>query len=149
MTASRIRWADLALSYAAFYVWYGGHGDPLTAQETQRFLEIAESRKPAVSCMVRELSASDDGNEFVMVNLNAYREKPEYADGREPNGSSEEIETRYTSKMVPRLLARACHPLVVVAPITQFTSGGGNRFPSTVPRWSDTGADATFWKSSC
>jgi len=129
VTGSPIRWAVLALLYAVFTVWYGGSGDSLTAEETERFVGLAEVREPQFADAIRKLAGSDDGGEFVMVNLNAYREEPEYADGREVEGTAEEIENRYLSKMVPRLLARACHPLVAVTPIVHLGSGEGERFP--------------------
>ena len=33
MTASRIRWALIAVIYAAFYFWYGGSGDPISPED--------------------------------------------------------------------------------------------------------------------
>jgi len=129
VTASRIRWLVLALVYGAFYVWYGGSGTPLSDAEVERFVAIAAERDERAAAVIREFASSDDGVEFVMVNLNQYREGPEYADGRAVSGSSKEIETRYISKIVPRLFARACHPLLGVDPIVHMGLGEAVRHP--------------------
>jgi hypothetical protein len=36
LTASRIRWALMAVIYAAFFVWYGGSGDPISPKESEQ-----------------------------------------------------------------------------------------------------------------
>ena len=78
MTASRIRWAFLAVIYAAFFVWYGGSGDPISPEEVEKYMAIAEPRggDSEVSTNLREFMETDDGQEFVMVNLNVPRRAP-------------------------------------------------------------------------
>ena len=44
LTASRLRWAFLAAVYAAFLVWYGGSGDPISPEEVEKYVAIAEAR---------------------------------------------------------------------------------------------------------
>ena len=61
-----------------------------------------------------------------MVNLNAYRDAPRYADGRESHGSAEDAEREYQRRIVPHLFARASHPLVGVEPVVFF--GGIGEF---------------------
>jgi hypothetical protein len=126
LTASRIRWALLAGIYAVFLFWYGGSGDPISPEEVEEYVAIVEARKPGasspegsdseVAADLRKFIETDDGQEFVMVNLNVYRDEPRYADGRKAVGSAEEVEQEYTSKIAPRLFARACHPLLMVEP---------------------------------
>ena len=62
---------------------------------------------------------TDDGQEFVMVNLNVYRDAPRYADDAESSEaieSAEDAELEYQRRIAPLLLKRAIHPLVMVDP---------------------------------
>ena len=129
MTASRIRWLVLALVYGAFYVWYGGSGTPMSDAEVERFVAIAAERDERAAAVIRKFASTDDEKEIVMVNLNQYRERAAYEDGRETEGSAREAESRYISKIVPRLFARACHPLVGVDPIVHMGLGEAVRHP--------------------
>ena len=128
MTASRIRWAFLAVIYAVFLVWYGGSGDPISPEEVEMYIAVVEARNAErdntepergendVSATLRRFMETDDGQEFVMVNLNVYREAPRYADGREAIGSAEDAEVEYQRRIAPHLFVRACHPLMMVEP---------------------------------
>jgi hypothetical protein len=113
-------WLLLALFYAGFVFWYGGCGTPLSAEELRRLPARLEAAIPDPEARARlsEFARTDDGREFYMVNLNHYRAAPVYADGRPTGGAtSEDVEARYTHKMLPRLLSRACHPWVASIPI--------------------------------
>lgn len=68
----------------------------------------------------RKFASTDDGNEFVNVNLNQYRKQSKYRGGREADGPLEEIENRYLSKIAPDLFKQAVHPLIIVRPIVFF-----------------------------
>ena len=113
--------------YAAFYLWYGGSTAPLSETEVAGFVATAGARDPQLAAPIRAFAESDDGGEFVMVNLNQYRERAEYADGREATEAPRKIEQRYTSRMVWRLFARACHPIAMVEPIFHLGSGDAER----------------------
>lgn len=85
-------------------------GDFDTAANLRRFLE------------------TDDGQEFVMLNLNVHREAadyPEGVDGSEAIANAAEAEREYQRRVAPLLLARACHPLVMVEP-AHFLGGTGD-----------------------
>ncbi|MEN8159329.1 MAG: hypothetical protein ABFS41_04560 [Myxococcota bacterium] len=117
-------WLPLGALYAVFVIWYGGFGSPLSEDEVQRIAQRLEAVAPTPELAARllEFARADDGREFFMVNLNRHRAEPRYADGRDPGGASaEEVERRYTSRMVPRLPARACHPWIAVEPILALT----------------------------
>ena len=120
MTTSRVRWLVIGLLYGAFHFWYGGNGDPLTAEEIAHYVERAEAVSPEAVDRVKQLAMTDDGKEFVMVNLNKYRPEPAYADEREASGSSREVEQKYLSMVVPKLFSRACHPVVVTDPVVKM-----------------------------
>ena len=136
MTASRLRWAILAVIYVAFLFWYGGSGDPISPEEAEQYIAIAEEKgslrdagergEGAPLAKLREFMETDDGREFVMVNLNVYREAARYADDREASGSAEEAELEYQRRIAPHLFVRATHPLVMVEPAVSL--GGIGKF---------------------
>ena len=69
---------------------------------------------PDAEARFRKFASTDDGKESVMVNLNKYRLKPKCPEGREVNMSPREVEELYISHALPRLIARACHLLIVL-----------------------------------
>lgn len=121
-------WFPLAALYALFLYWYGGTGAPLSEAEIRAFTERIERTAPNPEAADRllEFARTDDGREFYMVNLNRYRAEPRYADGRDAgDASAEEVDSRYAREMIPRLLARACHPWVIVEPIQTLADHPG------------------------
>ena len=142
LTASRIRWACLAAIYGIFLFWYGGSGDPISPEEAEKYIARLEARATEqnarrrgldeddfdVAANWREFMEADDGQEFVMLNLNVYREAPEYGDdvdGSEAIASAAAAEDEYQRRVAPILLSRACHVLVMVEPAL-FLAGIGN-----------------------
>ena len=138
MKASWIRWAILALLYVVFLSWYGGSGDPLSPGEIEEYVAIAQAQRAEnglgelserdreVAVKLREFMETDDGQEFVMINLNVYRDVPRYEDGREVSGSAEEVEQEYARRILPNLLVRATHPLLMLDP--EVSIGGTGEF---------------------
>jgi len=125
VTASRIRWVVIFLLYAVFHVWYGGNGKPLSADEVEHYAARArELAGPEAEERFRKFASSDDGKQFVMVNLNKYRERTKYRDGREVDQSPREVERLYLADVLPKLLVRACHPVIVVDPILTIAGEG-------------------------
>ena len=130
MTASRIRWSVIFLLYAVFHIWYGGNGSPLSADEVEHYAARArELAGPEAEERFRKFASGDDGKQFVMVNLNKYRERTQYRDGREVDQPPREVEQRYLADVLPKLLVRACHPVIVVDPI--LTIAGEGEFERT------------------
>jgi hypothetical protein len=142
LTASHIRWAILAVIYAVFFFWYGGSGDPISPEEAEKYMsrfeersaeQNAERRGPDrgdfdVRSNMRRFMETDDGQEFVMLNLNVYRDAPEYrddVDGSEAIASAAAAEDEYQRRIAPLLFSRACHPLVMVEP-AHFLGGIGD-----------------------
>lgn len=133
MTASRVRWALFAALYAAFYFWYGGSTDPISPQEAEqyvaRFIErateqgvdpgIPNETNVDIGANLIQFMAEDDGQEFVMLNLNVYRDAPAYeegVDGSDAIESAAAAEDEYQRRIAPLLLKRACHPIAAVEP---------------------------------
>ena len=125
MSGSRIRWVAISVLYVVFHVWYGGNGSPLSAEEVEHYAARARERiGPEGEARFRKFALSDDGKEFVMVNLNKYRGRPEYRDGREVDLSSREVEQLYHADVIPRLLMRACHPVIVLDSLLTIAGEG-------------------------
>jgi hypothetical protein len=142
LTASRIRWAIFAALYAAFYVWYGGSGDPISPEEAKqysaRFAERAaeqggnppdaDSSNVDIAANLSRFIAEDDGKQFVMLNLNVYRDAPAYSgevDGSDGIESAAAAQDEYQRRIVPLLFKRAIHPLAAVEP-AQLLGGTGD-----------------------
>lgn len=109
-TAQLVWVGALTLLYAAFWIWYGGNGRPLTPDEGREMLERIRARMgasgsaelhPEFRPHVEKLIDRDDGREFYMVNIETVREGPE----------AEAAEAAYARAVVPMLLARGSHPV--------------------------------------
>jgi hypothetical protein len=113
--------AVLGVLYLAFVVWYGGHGTPMTQPEIDAlFAKIAERAKnePNPDGHLRDdletLAASDDGNEFFMLNLIRYRAKATYPAGPEYAAYGDdplEADARYARAIMPYLLRHGGLPV--------------------------------------
>ena len=99
----------LATLYAAFLIWYGGKGKPMTADEISAGLQelqatdTSEHGKSAVDD-VHQLLANDDGKEFIMQNLVRYRPKALYPPGYSYSDDPREADKRYGKAIVGDLL---------------------------------------------
>ena len=106
-------WIVIALPlvtlYAAFLIWYGGNGKPLTTDEISAGLrelqatDTSEHGKSAVDD-VYQLLANDDGKEFIMQNLVRYRAKALYPPGSNYGDDPREADKRYGKAIVGDLL---------------------------------------------
>ena len=106
-------WIIIALSlatlYAAFLIWYGGNGKPMTTDEISaglRELQATDTGEHATAAVedVRQLLASDDGKEFVMQNLVRYRPKALYPPGYHYSDDPREADKRYGKSIIWPLL---------------------------------------------
>jgi hypothetical protein len=108
-------WGGAVLAYGAFYAWYNGVRGPLTPAEVDAYMRRVEESKletsPRQQALMRAFLESDDGREFVMVNL--IRAHPGRV--RDPRDGSErparEVLDGYTRHFMPALLRRAGHPV--------------------------------------
>jgi len=129
----RLHWIVLFLLYFAFLFWYGGEGEPLSEAETQAMLaEIragadAEERRPREKLLsaFAELASQDDGNEFYMINLMRFREKALYPEGSGYDDDVEAAAARYSEAVVPALLKRGSHPILLSKQTGSFLSPKG------------------------
>ncbi len=99
----------LALLYLAFWLWYGGNGQPMSPQEIEEALHKLRSTDPTHDNSeeiedVRQLLMSDDGKEFVMQNLVRYRAKAIYPEGSHFSDDPREADKRYGKSIMGDLL---------------------------------------------
>lgn len=136
MSGSRILAAVLVALYALFVAWYGGRGTPMTQAESDRiFATIAERAKhePNPDGHIREdlrrLAASDDGNEFFMLNLIRYRPKAIYPAGYTFDDDALAADARYSRAILPYLLRHGGVPVFLGEPQGKFLDEAGD------PEW--------------
>ncbi len=102
--------------YGAFLLWYGGRGKAMSDTEVEDFLTEIERRSggQAESSFLqelRELTKSDDGREFYMINLMKFREKAKYPAGSEFGDDPMAANDRYNRAIIPQLLKYGGHPV--------------------------------------
>lgn len=136
-TSSVIVVAVLAVLYLAFLVWYGGRSRPLDAAETEDLLDRMRRRagwdgspevpEPPLLPQFRELAAGDDGREFWMVNLMAFRDQAVYPDDLAETWGDDPIaaNARYNRAVVPRLLRHGSHPVFASTVTGRFLDDAG------------------------
>lgn len=113
MLRAKLIWLGLlAALYGAFWLWYGGHGTPLTQAEGKRMLDAIgqmyrdAGKQPASTDFRANMAAMitrDDGREFYMVNLET----------RKPGAAALAAEERYGMVVLPLLLKRGSYPVFV------------------------------------
>ena len=99
----------LALLYIIFWIWYGGNGQRMSAQEIEESIQALKSTdlaniNEAEIEDVRQLLSSDDGKEFVMQNLVRYRAKALYPKGSPYSDDPREADKRYGKSIIGDLL---------------------------------------------
>lgn len=108
-------WLSLAIVYLGFTYWYANTDGPLTAAEVSAYTEkyadkaTAEQLAALVSFM-----QSDQGNQFVMVNLLDMNPTPTSSPvfNSDMNGmNADQLLEHYMEHMYPALFKRASHPL--------------------------------------
>jgi hypothetical protein len=76
----------ITVIYTAFYVWYGGSGDPISPEKVEKYIALFEERVAErnaegcgpergdfdVTANMRQFLETDDGQESVMLNLDVY-----------------------------------------------------------------------------
>lgn len=117
--------------YIVFILWYGGYGKPMTDEKAeeliQRFRQKAELSENPDQEMInktvsefRELSKSDDGKAFYMVNLIRY--KKEIVNGIDPMVENE----KYMNAIIPLLFKYGGHPMFISNYMGRFIHPEGN-----------------------
>ena len=119
MSSNLLFWLAWLLPFAAFVLWYGGRGQPLSAAEVEAFVTELKTRArgpldAALIEEVRTLAAGDDGREFVMQNLARYREQAAYPEDMRQFGSdARAADHRYGKAIIPHLLRYGNVPVFI------------------------------------
>ena len=108
-------WLLPTLLYAAFFYWYTDFGGPLSDTEVDQFVATMKTNgsDTEVIAFIERFARQDSGRQFLMVNNIDMNENPPDVEGAEPGESASDLMGRYMEHMIPALLARACHPVVM------------------------------------
>lgn len=101
--------------YTAFCLWYTDLGGPLSEHEVERFMATmtANGSSPEVMAFVEKFAREDSGRQFLMVNNIDLNANPPPVEGAAPGESASDLMGRYMAHMLPALLSRACHPVLM------------------------------------
>ena len=116
MTSRRKLWLGSVLLYALFVSWYTDFGGPLTEAEIQDFVAKTDDRDLggiATRKTLLEFLRNDTGRQFLMVNAVDLAKNPPAIAGAPPNADAQTLIDLYMEYMIPELLSRASHPVVV------------------------------------
>lgn len=117
-------YAGFVLLYILFLVWYGGRGEPMSAAEVEQRLtaiqtstggqpQSVEQKPGEIIEELRQLAASDDGNEFYMLNLINFRAQALYPAGAGYSADALAADARYNKALMPYLFKYGGVPLFV------------------------------------
>ena len=117
MTARRKLWLSSFVLYALFFSWYTDFGGPLTEAEIQAFIAKTEYRDlggaPSARGALLEFLRNDTGQQFLMLNAVDLAKDPPQMEGAPPDADAQTLIDLYMEHMIPALLSRASHPVVV------------------------------------
>lgn len=115
MKARTKLWLVPAAIYAAFTLWYTDFGGPLSDAEIQQNIDamrgngVSEERIASMTRFMRE----DTGRQLLMINALDLNPNPPDTAGAQPGETGEQLMARYMAHMLPALLQRASHPVLV------------------------------------
>lgn len=108
-------WLISALLYAGFVSWYTDFGGPLSDAEVDAFVATLAEREadPALIADFERFLRNDTGRQFLMVNAIDMNDNPPDVEGAAPGENADQLMARYLEHMIPELLKRACHPVIM------------------------------------
>ena len=115
MTTRMKIWLLPALFFALFLFWYTPTGGPLSDAEVDNFIAKMErngSPSEAMS-LIRQFGEEDTGKHFIMINNIDYNETPGDVAGAAPGEDAEQLMDRYMEHMIPAMLSRGSHPVMM------------------------------------
>ena len=117
MTSRRKLWLSSIVLYALFVSWYTDFGGPLTEAEIQAYIRKTENRDlggdPSARGALLEFLRNDTGGQFLMFNAVDLAKNPPPMEGAPPDADGQALVDLYMEHMIPALLSRASHPVVV------------------------------------
>ena len=108
-------WSVPILLYVSFFSWYTDFGGPLSDSEIDHYVATMKNNgRPAdLIAHIKAFAKQDTGRQFLMVNNIDMNQNPPDVEGAEPGESAADLMGRYMAHMIPALLARACHPILI------------------------------------
>ena len=117
MTSRRKLWLGSVVLYALFVSWYTDFGGPLTEAEIQAYISKTENLDlggdPSARGALLEFLRNDTGGQFLMFNAVDLAKNPPSMEGAPPDADGQTLIDLYMEHMIPALLSRANHPVVV------------------------------------
>ena len=117
MTSRRKLWLGSLVLYAVFFSWYTDFGGPLTDAEIQAFISKTQDQNLGGNQSARgallEFLQNDTGRQFLMFNAVDLAKNPPQKEGAPPDADAQTLIDLYMEHMIPALLSRASHPVVV------------------------------------
>ena len=115
MSARMKLWLFPALLYAVFVFWYTDFGGPLSDDEVEEFIEVMTGNgvSPERVDYYAQFLRNDSGRQFLMVNNLDMNENPPPVAGAPANADADTLMALYMEHMIPELLKRACHPVLM------------------------------------
>ena len=117
MTSRRKLWLSSIVLYTLFISWYTDFGGPLTEAEIQAYIsrtkDLDLGGDPSARGALLEFLRNDTGGQFLMFNAVDLAQNPPQMEGAPPNADAQTLLDLYMEHMIPALLSRASHPVVV------------------------------------
>ncbi len=117
MTSRRKLWLGSIVLYALFVSWYTDFGGPLTEAEIQAYItktkDLDLGGNPSARGALLEFLRNDTGGQFLMFNAVDLAQNPPQMEGAPANADAQTLLYLYMEHMIPALLSRASHPVVV------------------------------------
>jgi hypothetical protein len=108
-------WLLPVLLYAVFVLWYTDFGGPLSDEEVDEFVSVmtANGVPPERVDYFAGFLRDDTGRQFLMVNNLDMNEDPPAVEGAPAGADADTLMGLYMEHMIPELLKRACHPVIM------------------------------------
>ena len=117
MTSRRNLWLGSFVPYALLFSWYTDCGGPRTEAEIQAYISKTENLDlggdPSARDALLEFLRNDTGRQFLMLNAVDLAKNPPQMEGAPPDADAQTLLDLYMEHMIPALLSRASHPVVV------------------------------------
>jgi len=108
-------WLVPAALYVLFVAWYTDFGGPLSDAEVDDLVAVLEERgaNPETIAKLEGFLRNDSGRQFLMLNAIDMNDNPPDVEGAAPGENADQLMARYMEHMLPELLKRASHPVIL------------------------------------
>ena len=115
MTTRMKIWLLPAFFFTLFLFWYTPTGGPLSDAEVDNFIAKMERNgsPPEAMSLIRQFGEEDTSKHFIMINNIDYDETPGNVAGAEPGENAQQLMDRYMGHMIPAMLSRGSHPVMM------------------------------------